>query len=66
MRPQLANTTLGAAKAFELMHYPKKHKDAGRLRPFIVETKFDGERIQVGRAAVPHCQGVANSLCTAG
>lgn len=51
VRPQLARMTLSPASAFKLMHYPPKDARAGELRPFILETKFDGERIQVHRLA---------------
>lgn len=45
VRPQLAIATNSAAAAFAKMHMSKAN--GGKLRPFLIESKFDGERIQV-------------------
>lgn len=46
VRPQLALGTGSVAYAFKRMHSKE-----GDLHPFVVETKFDGERIQLHRDA---------------
>ncbi|PRW39278.1 dynamin-related GTPase isoform A [Chlorella sorokiniana] len=47
-RPQMASPISSTGWAFEKMH--RKGEDDERvLRPFVLETKFDGERIQVHR-----------------
>lgn len=44
IRPQLLQSVHSFERAFQLMHA----KDNGAaLRPFVIETKFDGERMQV-------------------
>lgn len=50
IRPQLAVMTTSASSAYKRMCIKKESKKIlGPPRPFIVETKFDGERIQVHR-----------------
>ena len=51
VRPQLANAVNSAKAAFYKMHRSKA--EGGDLRPFLIETKFDGERIQVGKKKNP-------------
>jgi len=51
VRPQLAIQTMSTQKAFQRMH--RSEQEGGGLIPFVIETKLDGERIQVHR-----CNGV--------